>query len=140
MFANGKEQGKGILYFGKGKNEGDVFEGEFAKGKPANGEGKIQFRNKDKYSGETKKGLADGHGKLETVKGDKYDGQFKDGVRAGKGTETLKSGEKYEGQWAKGVRNGKGRVTNKGKVTYNTYKNGVAGKELKPEAFDKFWK
>jgi hypothetical protein len=64
---------------------------------------------------------------------------MKAGIKAGTGTETLKNGEKYEGQFAKGVRNGKGRLTAKGKTTHNVYKNGVAGKELAKDQFDKFW-
>jgi len=99
----GKEEGKGILFFGKGKQEGEIFDGSFKGGKPTNGKAKITYPNGDLYEGDSAKGMAQGKGKLTRKNGAVYTGDFKAGGPQGKGTEIQKNGDKYEGQWAKGL-------------------------------------
>ncbi len=127
------------MFWGKGKDEGTVFEGEFKAGKPVNGPGTVTYKQGDVFKGDTKKGHPDGKGKIEYKNGNKYEGDFKAGLRAGFGTETLKNGDKYEGQWGKDLRNGKGQLTKGGKKTWNVWKAGQPGKEIKKEDFDKVW-
>lgn len=131
MHNKGKEEGAGILFHGKGKQEGEIFEGQFKGGKPNNGKAKVTYPNGDLYEGDSAKGLAQGKGKLTKKGGAIVIGEFKGGFPQGKATETEKNGDKYEGQWAKGERNGKGKLTKGGKVTYAAWKAGAPGKEIK---------
>lgn len=63
------------------------------------GQGTISYENKEKYSGEWKKGYRTGQGTYTWPNGDKYIGSFLNSKQNGQGTMTYANGEKFVGEW-----------------------------------------
>lgn len=93
---------------------GNVYKGYWKNGFEE-GDGLLEFENKDSYRGNFKRGKFSGYGVYCTFDGEKYEGFWKNGVRHGKGTILFVSGiekkkEKYEGQFLNGVACGIGTL------------------------------
>ena len=110
---------------------GDVYEGEWKKGKYA-GEGIIEYSDGTKYAGKWANGLPNGQGTLTDSNGNIYKGEWKDGNRHGKGIYTMSDGSKYVGEWEDSVPNGEGTYTfADGKIDKGIWKKGVLIKRKK---------
>jgi hypothetical protein len=132
-FAKGKPEGKGTMFFGKGKIEGNAVSGDFKAGKPLKGKGNIIFPNGDIWDGEIdNKGIATGSGVLQEKNGTKYEGQMKLGFKNDKrAKETSKEGNIYEGGFKAGMKDGKGKTTTKGgQPKYQQWQKGVIKKDI----------
>ena len=87
---DGKKHGQGTFTYGKGKWEGDKYEGEFKDGY-RNGQGTYTWSVGDKYVGEFKDDKPNGQGTYTWSDGRKYVGVHKDG-RFWNGTQFSKNG------------------------------------------------
>ncbi|KAJ4712603.1 Phosphatidylinositol 4-phosphate 5-kinase 1 [Melia azedarach] len=89
---------------------GDVFEGEFHKGK-CSGSGVYYYFNKGRYEGDWIDGKYDGYGVETWTRGSRYRGQFRQGLRHGIGLYRSYTGDVYAGEWSNGQCHGCGVQT-----------------------------
>ncbi|XP_010531739.1 PREDICTED: uncharacterized protein LOC104807969 [Tarenaya hassleriana] len=91
-------------------NNGDVYEGEFHRGK-CSGSGVYYYSMKGKYEGDWIDGKYDGHGVETWAKGSRYRGQYRQGMRHGIGIYRFYTGDVYAGEWSNGQCHGCGVYT-----------------------------
>ncbi|KAH7567890.1 hypothetical protein ACOSP7_009876 [Xanthoceras sorbifolium] len=91
-------------------SNGDLYEGEFHKGK-CNGSGVYNFFVNGRYEGEWVDGKYDGYGIESWARGSRYKGQYRQGVRHGYGFYRFYTGDSYAGQWCNGQSHGPGVQT-----------------------------
>jgi hypothetical protein len=111
-------------------NKGQVFEGEFQRGKPngygiyiwsngdkhvgfyrdgaKHGQGTNTFRNGEEYVGEFKDDKWNGQGTYNYSNGDRYQGEFKDNKKHGQGTYNHSNGDRYQGEFKDKKKHGQG--------------------------------
>ncbi|KAK8640051.1 hypothetical protein V6N13_138416 [Hibiscus sabdariffa] len=82
-------------------NNGDVYEGEFHKGK-CSGSGVYYYYMKGRYEGDWIDGKYDGYGVETWAKGSRYRGQYRQGLRHGIGVYRFYTGDVYAGEWSNG--------------------------------------
>lgn len=73
------------------------------------GDGRLRWRNGDRYIGAFDQGLMHGKGRLEQSNGIIYDGDFNFGQMHGEGTLRYSDTEYYEGSFAAGRQHGRGK-------------------------------
>ncbi|KAJ4881099.1 histone H3 K4-specific methyltransferase SET7/9 family protein [Raphanus sativus] len=91
-------------------SSGDVYEGEFRKGK-CWGSGVYYYSVKGKYEGDWVDGKYDGFGVETWAKGSRYRGQYRQGMRHGGGVYRFYTGDVYAGEWSNGQSHGCGVYT-----------------------------
>ncbi|KAJ0251246.1 Uncharacterized protein HA466_0136060 [Hirschfeldia incana] len=91
-------------------SSGDVYEGEFRKGK-CWGSGVYYYSMKGKYEGDWVDGKYDGFGVETWAKGSRYRGQYRQGMRHGGGIYRFYTGDVYAGEWSNGQSHGFGVYT-----------------------------
>ncbi|KAG2315260.1 hypothetical protein Bca4012_066107 [Brassica carinata] len=91
-------------------SSGDVYEGEFRKGK-CSGSGVYYYSIKGKYEGDWVDGKYDGFGVETWAKGSRYRGQYRQGMRHGAGIYRFYTGDVYAGEWSNGQSHGCGVYT-----------------------------
>ncbi|KAK1554533.1 hypothetical protein Q3G72_013627 [Acer saccharum] len=91
-------------------SNGDMYEGEFHKGK-CNGSGVYNFFINGRYEGEWVDGKYDGYGIESWARGSRYKGQYRQGLRHGYGVYRFYTGDSYAGQWCNGQSHGTGLQT-----------------------------
>ncbi|CAN8324882.1 unnamed protein product [Cochlearia groenlandica] len=91
-------------------SSGDVYEGEFHKGK-CSGSGVYYYSMKGKYEGDWIDGKYDGYGVETWAKGSRYRGQYRQGMRHGTGIYKFYTGDVYAGEWSNGQSHGCGVYT-----------------------------
>ncbi|KAL4340395.1 hypothetical protein GQ457_08G025780 [Hibiscus cannabinus] len=82
-------------------SNGDVYEGEFHKGK-CSGSGVYYYYMKGRYEGDWIDGKYDGYGVETWAKGSRYRGQYRQGLRHGIGVYRFYTGDVYAGEWSNG--------------------------------------
>jgi hypothetical protein len=98
--------GEGVQTF----SNGDVYEGEFRRGK-FSGSGVYYFYKSGRYEGGWVDGKYDGHGVETWARGSRYRGQYRQGMRAGYGIYRFYTGDVYSGHWLNGQSHGCGVQT-----------------------------
>ncbi|KAL8192120.1 hypothetical protein R6Q57_028069 [Mikania cordata] len=88
-------------------SNGDVYEGEFHKGK-CSGCGVYYYYMSGRYEGDWVDGMCDGYGVETWVKGSRYRGQYRQGLRHGLGVYRFYTGDVYAGEWSNGRSHGCG--------------------------------
>ncbi|KAI3743854.1 hypothetical protein L1987_56921 [Smallanthus sonchifolius] len=88
-------------------NNGDVYEGEFHKGK-CSGCGVYYYYMSGRYEGDWIDGKYDGYGVETWVRGSRYRGQYRRGLRHGFGVFRFYTGDVYAGEWSIGQSHGCG--------------------------------
>lgn len=88
-------------------SNGDVYEGEFHKGK-CSGSGVYYYRLNGRYEGDWIDGKYDGYGVETWSKGSRYRGQYRQGLRHGVGMYRSYTGDLYAGEWCNGQCHGYG--------------------------------
>ncbi|KAD4982631.1 hypothetical protein R6Q59_002235 [Mikania micrantha] len=88
-------------------NNGDVYEGEFHKGK-CSGSGVYYYYMSGRYEGDWVDGRYDGYGVETWARGSRYRGQYRHGLRHGFGAYRFYTGDVYAGQWLNGQSHGCG--------------------------------
>ncbi|XVF52456.1 hypothetical protein PTKIN_Ptkin05aG0019600 [Pterospermum kingtungense] len=88
-------------------SNGDVYEGEFHKGK-CSGSGVYYYSMKGRYEGDWIDGKYDGYGVETWAKGSRYRGQYRQGLRHGIGVYRFYTGDVYAGEWSNGQSHGCG--------------------------------
>ncbi|KAG2676508.1 hypothetical protein I3760_12G055600 [Carya illinoinensis] len=88
-------------------SNGDVYEGEFHKGK-CSGSGVYYYHMSGRYEGDWIDEKYDGYGVETWVKGSRYRGQYRQGLRHGIGLYKFYTGDVYAGEWSKGQCHGCG--------------------------------
>ncbi|KAK4338173.1 hypothetical protein RND71_042660 [Anisodus tanguticus] len=88
-------------------SNGDVYEGEFHKGK-CSGSGVYYYRLNGRYEGDWIDGKYDGYGVETWSKGSRYRGQYRQGLRHGVGMYRSYTGDLYAGEWCNGQCHGFG--------------------------------
>ncbi|GLT49096.1 hypothetical protein SLA2020_226760 [Shorea laevis] len=88
-------------------SNGDVYEGEFHKGK-FSGSGVYYYHMKGRYEGDWVDGKYDGHGVETWARGSRYRGQYRQGLRHGIGVYRFYTGDVYAGEWSNGQCHGCG--------------------------------
>ncbi|XP_071701654.1 uncharacterized protein [Rutidosis leptorrhynchoides] len=88
-------------------SNGDVYEGEFYKGK-CSGSGVYYYNLNGRYEGDWVDQKYDGYGVETWAKGSRYRGQYRQGLRHGYGVYRFYTGDMYVGEWFKGQCNGCG--------------------------------
>ena len=91
-------------------DNGDVYEGEFHKGK-CSGSGVHYYSMSGRYEGDWVDGKYDGYGVETWAKGSRYRGQYRQGLRHGFGVYRFYTGDIYAGQWCNGQCHGCGAYT-----------------------------
>lgn len=91
-------------------SNGDVYEGEFHKGK-CSGSGVYYYNMSGRYEGDWVDEKYDGHGVETWAKGSRYRGQYRQGLRHGIGVYRFYSGDVYAGEWSNGQCHGCGIYT-----------------------------
>ncbi|VFQ85933.1 unnamed protein product [Cuscuta campestris] len=86
---------------------GDVYEGEFHKGK-CSGSGVYYYYMSGRYEGDWVEGKYDGHGVETWARGSRYRGQYRQGLRHGFGVYRFYTGDVYAGEWSNGQSHGCG--------------------------------
>ncbi len=116
---NGKAHGRGVLWAG-----GDRYEGDFRDGR-AHGRGVYVWATGVKYEGEFRDGKGHGRGVYVTASGDKYEGDWKDGKQHGRGVLVWASGDQFHGEWVDGEFFGTGQcVVESSGEKFDCYWNG----------------
>lgn len=92
------------------KENGDVFQGIFVKGKAENKGKYTKASGKEYYEGEFKNDQPHGQGLIRYPNGDMYAGGFENGLRSGKGLYKLSNGDTYDGSFARGEYHGRGKL------------------------------
>ncbi|KVH89754.1 uncharacterized protein LOC112521636 [Cynara cardunculus var. scolymus] len=88
-------------------SNGDVYEGEFYKGK-CSGSGVYYYNLNGRYEGDWVDQKYDGYGVETWAKGSRYRGQYRQGLRHGYGIYRFYTGDMYAGEWFKGQCHGCG--------------------------------
>lgn len=88
-------------------NNGDVYEGEFHKGK-CSGCGVYYYYMSGRYEGDWIDGKYDGYGMETWARGSRYRGQYRQGLRHGFGVYRFYTGDVYAGEWSNGQSHGCG--------------------------------
>ncbi|XP_019241829.1 PREDICTED: phosphatidylinositol 4-phosphate 5-kinase 1-like [Nicotiana attenuata] len=88
-------------------SNGDVYEGEFHKGKCSRS-GVHYYHLSERYGGDWIDGKYDGYGVETWTKGSWYRGQYKQGLRHGVGMYRSYTGDLYAGEWCNGQCHGSG--------------------------------
>ncbi|RAL50683.1 hypothetical protein DM860_015830 [Cuscuta australis] len=88
-------------------SNGDVYEGEFHKGK-CSGSGVYYYHLTGRYEGDWVDGKYDGYGVETWAKGSRYRGQYRQGLRHGVGLYRSYTGDVYAGEWCNGQCHGQG--------------------------------
>ncbi|GAB4862000.1 hypothetical protein Ancab_037254 [Ancistrocladus abbreviatus] len=88
-------------------SNGDVYEGEFHKGK-CSGSGVYYYYLSGRYEGDWVDGKYDGYGVETWARGSRYRGQYKQGLRHGYGVYRFYTGDVYAGEWSNGQSHGCG--------------------------------
>ncbi|XP_024989132.1 alsin homolog [Cynara cardunculus var. scolymus] len=88
-------------------NNGDVYEGEFHKGK-CSGCGVYYYYMSGRYEGDWVDGKYDGYGVETWARGSRYRGQYRQGLRHGFGVYRFYTGDVYAGEWSNGQSHGCG--------------------------------
>nr|GEV66030.1 putative MORN motif protein [Tanacetum cinerariifolium] len=88
-------------------SNGDVYEGEFYKGK-CSGSGVYYYNLNGRYEGDWVDQKYDGFGVETWAKGSRYRGQYRQGLRHGYGVYRFYTGDMYAGEWFKGQCHGCG--------------------------------
>ncbi|KAG9155800.1 hypothetical protein Leryth_004064 [Lithospermum erythrorhizon] len=91
-------------------SNGDVYEGEFHKGK-CSGSGVYYYHMSGRYEGDWIDEKYDGYGIETWAKGSRYRGQYRQGLRHGVGVYRSFSGDVYAGEWCSGQCHGCGSHT-----------------------------
>jgi hypothetical protein len=113
-WVNGLFQGFGKLAFGDEDQFGRIkYEGEWKAGEPW-GNGRMIYKNGQKYDGMWENGIYKGYGLFlfpinDTEERASYEGEFENGIQWGNGTVTWKDGKKYKGQFENGALEGFGQ-------------------------------
>ncbi|XP_051118505.1 uncharacterized protein LOC127242755 isoform X2 [Andrographis paniculata] len=94
-------------YYVQAYRNGDVYEGEFHKGK-YNGSGVYYYYMSGRYEGDWVDGKYDGYGVETWARGSRYRGQYGQGLRHGFGVYRFYTGDVYAGQWSNGQSHGCG--------------------------------
>ncbi|KAF5477672.1 hypothetical protein F2P56_004289 [Juglans regia] len=88
-------------------SNGDVYEGEFHKGK-CSGSGVYHYHRRGRYEGDWIDEKYDGYGVETWAKGSRYRGQYRQGLRHGIGLYRFYTGDVYAGEWSNGQCHGCG--------------------------------
>ncbi|KAK4752330.1 hypothetical protein SAY87_021128 [Trapa incisa] len=88
-------------------SNGDVYEGEFHKGK-CSGSGVYYYYMSGRYEGDWVDGKYDGYGVETWARGSRYRGQYRQGLRNGYGVYRFYTGNVYAGEWSNGQSHGCG--------------------------------
>ncbi|XVE76808.1 hypothetical protein DITRI_Ditri13aG0010000 [Diplodiscus trichospermus] len=88
-------------------SNGDVYEGEFHKGK-CSGSGIYYYNMSGRYEGDWVDGKYDGYGVETWARGSRYRGQYRQGLRHGFGVYRFYTGDVYAGEWSNGQSHGCG--------------------------------
>uniref|UniRef100_A0A2C9WPP9 Uncharacterized protein n=1 Tax=Manihot esculenta TaxID=3983 RepID=A0A2C9WPP9_MANES len=88
-------------------SNGDVYEGEFHKGK-CSGSGVYYYYLSGRYEGDWVDGKYDGYGVETWARGSRYRGQYRQGLRHGFGVYRFYTGDVYAGEWSNGQSHGCG--------------------------------
>ncbi|KAL3537102.1 hypothetical protein ACH5RR_000468 [Cinchona calisaya] len=88
-------------------SNGDVYEGEFHKGKCSGG-GVYYYYMSGRYEGDWVDGKYDGYGVETWARGSRYRGQYRQGLRHGFGVYRFYTGDVYAGEWCNGQSHGCG--------------------------------
>ncbi|KAH6789088.1 histone H3 K4-specific methyltransferase SET7/9 family protein [Perilla frutescens var. frutescens] len=91
-------------------SNGDIYEGEFHKGK-CSGSGVYSFIVNGRYEGDWIDGRYDGYGIESWARGSRYKGQYRQGLRHGYGVYKFYTGDIYSGEWCNGQSHGVGMQT-----------------------------
>lgn len=91
-------------------SNGDVFEGEFHKGK-CSGSGVYYYYMSGRYEGDWVDNKYDGYGIETWARGSRYRGQYRQGLRHGLGVYRFFTGDVYTGEWSNGQSHGYGLHT-----------------------------
>ncbi|XP_027180250.1 uncharacterized protein LOC113779042 [Coffea eugenioides] len=91
-------------------SNGDVYEGEFYKGK-CSGSGVYYYHLSGRYEGDWVDEKYDGYGVETWAKGSRYRGQYRQGLRHGVGLYRSYTGDVYSGEWCNGQCHGCGFLT-----------------------------
>ncbi|GAA0164733.1 kinase [Lithospermum erythrorhizon] len=91
-------------------SNGDVYEGEFHKGK-CSGSGVYYYHMSGRYEGDWVDEKYDGYGIETWAKGSRYRGQYRKGLRHGVGVYRSYAGDVYAGEWCSGQCHGCGSHT-----------------------------
>ncbi|KAG9451069.1 hypothetical protein H6P81_011034 [Aristolochia fimbriata] len=91
-------------------SNGDIYEGEFHKGK-CNGSGVYNYFLNGRYEGDWIDGRYDGYGIESWARGSRYRGQYRQGMRHGYGAYRFYTGDSYAGEWFNGQSHGVGIQT-----------------------------
>ncbi|KAL9245227.1 hypothetical protein vseg_018903 [Gypsophila vaccaria] len=106
-------------------NNGDVYEGEFDKGKCWGG-GVYYYYMSGRYEGDWVDGKYDGYGLEIWARGSRYRGQYRQGLRHGFGVYRFYTGDVYAGEWCNGQSHGCGIHTCEDGSRYvGEFKSGV---------------
>ncbi|KAJ9537048.1 hypothetical protein OSB04_029781 [Centaurea solstitialis] len=106
-------------------SNGDVYEGEFYKGK-CSGSGVYYYNMNGRYEGDWVDQKYDGYGVETWAKGSRYRGQYSQGLRHGFGVYRFFTGDMYAGEWIKGQCHGLGVHTcEDGSKYFGEFKGGV---------------
>lgn len=88
-------------------SNGDVYEGEFHKGK-CTGSGVYYYYMSGRYEGDWVDEKYDGYGVETWARGSRYRGQYRQGLRHGFGVYRFYTGDVYAGEWSNGQSHGCG--------------------------------
>ncbi|KAK9274193.1 hypothetical protein L1049_019007 [Liquidambar formosana] len=88
-------------------SNGDVYEGEFHKGK-CSGSGVYYYYMSGRYEGDWVDGKYDGYGVETWARGSRYRGHYRQGLRHGFGVYRFYTGDVYAGEWSNGQSHGCG--------------------------------
>ncbi|XP_042510197.1 uncharacterized protein LOC122085735 [Macadamia integrifolia] len=88
-------------------SNGDVYEGEFHKGK-CSGSGVYYYYMSGRYEGDWVDEKYDGYGVETWARGSRYRGQYRQGLRHGYGVYRFYTGDVYSGEWSNGQSHGCG--------------------------------
>ncbi|XP_050385011.1 uncharacterized protein LOC126801633 [Argentina anserina] len=88
-------------------SNGDVYEGEFHKGK-CSGSGVYYYYMSGRYEGDWVDDKYDGYGVETWARGSRYPGQYRQGLRHGFGVYRFYTGDVYAGEWSNGQSHGCG--------------------------------
>ncbi|XP_021898056.1 uncharacterized protein LOC110814784 [Carica papaya] len=88
-------------------SNGDVYEGEFHKGK-CSGSGVYYYSMSGRFEGDWVDGKYDGYGVETWARGSRYRGQYRQGLRHGFGVYRFYTGDVYAGEWSSGQSHGCG--------------------------------
>ncbi|GKB74487.1 putative MORN motif protein [Tanacetum coccineum] len=106
-------------------SNGDVYEGEFYKGK-CSGSGVYYYNLNGRYEGDWVDQKYDGYGVETWAKGSRYRGQYRQGLRHGYGVYRFYVGDMFAGEWFKGQCHGVGVHTcQDGSKYFGEFKSGV---------------